>query len=411
MSHVEGEYNQFHVEQSGPTNLPNQSEVQGEFSFKEKGLALVSLLKEVLPPKAFRALALTAALSVGAMDVLSHLIPEGSSVRKSKAEVVKEYEARHLPEAVKEDIAFIEQAVGPQVLQDMRKLDSILDVSTREDFLDHGAQALPEELRALQNPIKLAVSSLEKLKPPTPVKYDSLDHFRLDNQDMSTLVQESLPEGFRYNLKSVAYVDVSLLLPTAYGMPGSEYIAGTVGREGKIYFYKKANRVPTMDIVKTYLPHEVGHSNDWGANRLLTYPERVQLLANTVRRVRSPNRHKSNYVEAIHNKDPKVQLLNRATEYYADTTAMGTSEEYWLLPEEDKKWVDKLFKKMDPRFTRERARGAQRAVIDSVIDKQFDKAYVRMPNGDFMPKADYDDMRANSVTVYAHKSRKGQRKK
>ncbi len=411
MSHVEGEYNQFHVEQSGPTNLPNQSEVQGEFSFKEKGLALVSLLKEVLPPKAFRALALTAALSVGAMDVLSHLIPEGSSVRKSKAEVVKEYEARHLPEAVKEDIAFIEQAVGPQVLQDMRKLDSILDVSTREDFLDHGAQALPEELRALQNPIKLAVSSLEKLKPPTPVKYDSLEHFRLNSEDLNTLVHEATPEGFRYNVKSVSYQDISLKLPASYGIGKGEYAAGTFGRDGKTYFYKGAQRMSTVDLVKSVMPHEIGHDNDWGANRLLTYPERTQLLANAIRRVQSPTRYKSGYVEAINNKDPKVQLLNKATEFYAVATAAGVSEEYWLLPEEDKQWVDELFKKMDPRFTRERARGAQAAVVNSVIDKQFNKAYVRMPNGDYMPKADYDDMRANTVTVYAHKSRKGPRKK
>lgn len=410
MTYFEGEYNQLNVEQPESV-LVSQAEGEVESSLKEKGLALVGLLKEVLPPKAVRALALTAALSVGAMDVLSQLVPKNTEGRKSKAQVVQELETRFLSEAVKEDIAFIEATVGARVLQDMRKLDSIVEASTREDFLDHGTQAVPESLQALQNPIKFAVNGLERLKPPAPIKYDSLDKFRLDTQDMSALVQDAIPEGFRYNLKSVAYVDTSLELPAAYGMPGSEYVAGTVGREGKTYFYKKANRVPTMDIVKTYLPHEVGHSNDWGANRLLTYPERVQLLANTLRRVQSPNRHKSNYVEAIHNRNPKVQLLNRATEYYADTTAMGTSEEYWLLPEEDKQWVDELFKKMDPRFTRERARGAQRSVIDSVIDKQFNKAYVRMPNGDFMTASDYNSLHLNTIEVTARRSQKKHKKK
>ena len=71
-------------------------------------------------------------------------------------------------------------------------------------------------------------------------------------------------------------------------------------------------------------------------NRALTPQERMTLVQEVVNRVNSRDRFKSSYVEGINNPDKKIQLSEKAGEYYAEITAAYFETSGSLLSEKDK---------------------------------------------------------------------------
>jgi hypothetical protein len=139
---------------------------------------------------------------------------------------------------------------------------------------------------------------------------------------LTSILNETLPKGFRRNINTVRYKKIKGRLDMSYFIPrgvadntvSDNTAAGDANRHyGEINIY---NTEPERDtersltdrkqyVVNHILMHEIFHLEDWVSNDLLTVDEKIELYENIINRLKSPDRYKSGYVESISNPYPR----------------------------------------------------------------------------------------------------------
>src|SRR3989344_7480930 len=155
------------------------------------------------------------------------------------------------------------------------------------------------------------------------------------SKDIKSYLEKGYPKEWLSNVRGVRLVPFELDVPAEYGLKD----AGGKGSAKVIAYVEKRGELGGSSIVfskeiKNFFSatsHEMGHANDWLARTDLSDEYRINLLYNVVKRVESPDRFKSAYVESINNKDSGKQLMHKATEYFAEIVA-----EYLNNPKEAK---------------------------------------------------------------------------
>ncbi len=213
---------------------------------------------------------------------------------------------------------------------------------------------------------------VEELETPK-VETEGFEKFKVSGLEIQKMVQEALPAGTLRNLESISYKDDFIPMPEVYGQAVGQYEAAHVSWTDRRMVVSKGSQDQSIEwILGEMLPHEVGHLNDWN-NPRLAQKDRLHLMIQTLRRVNSPDRFKSSYVEAIQNTDPKVEKTRKCTEYFAEIFSAYLSPiTRKLLPAADKKIISEYLKKVDPKFSLKTA-DAKRGKIIAAAGKTTNK--------------------------------------
>ncbi len=219
----------------------------------------------------------------------------------------------------------------------------------------------------------------------TTTEVQGFEKFTLSNETVEAIIKETIPHGFLRNVKSIKYVDETKLMPSEYGKNLTEgsVEAGNARSDGYIEITKGAQNASAHWIANDLILHEVFYLQDAVSNSLLTGDERVSLYKTLLDRIKSADRFKSEYVEAISNKDKSKELRYKIGEYFAEIGSTYLSSDYYLLPEADKKIISGLISKVDPTFDRLRALNRRRALIGEKIPQppnmdEITKRYERL---------------------------------
>lgn len=190
-------------------------------------------------------------------------------------------------------------------------------------------------------------------------------------------ILDTFPKELVNNMKDIKFVneDKSFNENNKYGFnnPQEKKIAAitflnSFNRTARMEIYKTGLECSKEWVVNILLPHEFFHSKDWRTG-FLTIEDSQKLCYSIVSRLNSPNRFRFDYVETIgENKQLNKSdvLYFKALEYYAVISATYLSENYSLLPQEDKEIVEWVIHKMDPNFNREEALNRRTQVIKSL---------------------------------------------
>lgn len=174
---------------------------------------------------------------------------------------------------------------------------------------------------------------------------------------------ENLPKEIMDEFIGIKFIDGEEKMPSKYGKKLSDSnVAGYVINDGfMIYLYKKSNIDETQKNDKLVISkqlfgtlfHEIMHCNDWIRDSKMSTEERLNLLTSILERIKSEDRYKSSYVEAIESPyGDKDTLYIRCVEYFAEI-----GEEYFLNPRKfeeqnpvDFKIIDEFVKNKSPNF-------------------------------------------------------------
>jgi hypothetical protein len=212
----------------------------------------------------------------------------------------------------------------------------------------------------------------EVVELPSVTRVEGFEEFSISNEIVRGIIEETLPKGFLRNVRAIRYRDTRRKMPLDYGenLGTSAIEAGhAIDRTRAIEITEGAKKSSKRWIAHNLIPHEVFHLEDANSNSLLTIDERIDLHRILIDRVKSPDRFKSAYVEAIKNTDKKLELKLKVGEYFAEIGATYLSPEYFLLPEEDKELIRSFIAKIDPTFDRVKALNIRRDLMgDNVVE-------------------------------------------
>lgn len=188
---------------------------------------------------------------------------------------------------------------------------------------------------------------------------EGFENFVLSNEQIEKIVEDTMPKGFTFNISRIEYVDKEPEMPDSYGLNKTRNTEGVNNTsaataftsKGRIEIYKNTNNSKIW-IANQLLGHEVFHFQDWRNSPFLSPNERLELLSSVLKRLESPDRFKSFYVEDIDNVDEKVELALKADEYFAEIGGTYLSPSFDLLPDADKQLVHNYILKIDPDFKR-----------------------------------------------------------
>lgn len=151
------------------------------------------------------------------------------------------------------------------------------------------------------------------------------------------LVSRYLEQGFpRFltgsrDVASIQFTAEHQAMPESYHLARGAEAAGIcyggkAGEASRIELYgalvDSSGRFTVEDAFQDVMIHELAHSIDWKNLDAVDPATRARMLHQMVSHVRDDkSRLQFSYVEEITSKDPQEQLLNRATEYYAELTA------------------------------------------------------------------------------------------
>ncbi|MBL8030792.1 MAG: hypothetical protein JNK33_00490 [Candidatus Doudnabacteria bacterium] len=176
------------------------------------------------------------------------------------------------------------------------------------------------------------------------------------------------------------YEDRTQPIGAAYGLEaGAEAWAHATGSREIVFF--KPQKQKTLANGLECLGHEMGHENSWDNVLELDVSTRMELILAVAERVQSPDRYASSYVNSINNKDKKLELACKSTEYWGEIT-----EQYFEHPEnmniKDYRLVDGWVKKRDPNFDPIKARAERKKILElaRVRAAVFTNAPVRRVN-------------------------------
>lgn len=153
-------------------------------------------------------------------------------------------------------------------------------------------------------------------------------------------------------IASITQSDLPDSLAEEYGIEGES--AATCSTEvgetkSRIDFHRASQEENLYWVLTNYLPHEIGHANDWSTDEEMSVGERMDLLLAIADRLVSDDRYQSAYVEEINNPDKQQEFYLKATEYWAEICA-----QYFDLPEamniKDFALVDRVVRRGDPQY-------------------------------------------------------------
>lgn len=184
-----------------------------------------------------------------------------------------------------------------------------------------------------------------------------LEEGAIEGEDIQQILQETFPIGWVNNevgairqSDETQHTHYQHLGGIKYKALASCYRQG-VGKDKEkteIVYHGDAKTEFTGNLIDSF-SHEIAHANDWVSDNEMSTLERVNLLLKIYKRLKSPDRYLSYYVESIQGKDLKEQNYNRAVEYWAEI-----SEQYFKdasrLHIDDFRLVDGHIRKTDPNF-------------------------------------------------------------
>ncbi len=217
-----------------------------------------------------------------------------------------------------------------------------------------------EEIHGIEFADFGGVDDLETSK----IEAHGFDKFKISGPEVQEMFHGALPGGALRNVESVSYEDELIAMPEVYGQGVGRYEAAHASWADRRITISKGSKDQSVEwILGEMLPHEVGHLNDWN-NPRLPQRDRLHLIEVTLKRINSPDRFKSAYVEAISNADPKVEKTRKCKEYFAEIfSAYLSPTTRKLLPAADKKIIAEYLKKVDPKFSLKVADAKRNKVI------------------------------------------------
>jgi len=151
------------------------------------------------------------------------------------------------------------------------------------------------------------------------------------------MVLDSMPHSWVESIEQIRFINEIKEAPKHYGLKGREVAAQADRKNGNISYFKNSYNQTGYGAVSV-LTHEMAHLNDW-VNPRRPMPERVDLMYRTLNRVNSEDRYRSGYVEAISNKDKRLELFIKTAEYWAEIVKARTVD-LRNLPIKDRELVD-----------------------------------------------------------------------
>lgn len=140
--------------------------------------------------------------------------------------------------------------------------------------------------------------------------------------EVKNYLEKGYPQEWLSKVRGIRMVPFELDVAEEYnlkdgqGKSKSKALANVVGR-GEL----GGSTLSFSQDIKNFFSaasHELGHANDWLGRTDLPDEYRIKLLYNVIKRVESPDRFNSAYVESISNQEPEKQLMYKATEYWAE---------------------------------------------------------------------------------------------
>jgi hypothetical protein len=193
---------------------------------------------------------------------------------------------------------------------------------------------------------------------------------KIGDAKVKDVIDQTVPNVLRAEAPIVTVTNKELRMNEDYNLAKEDRAAAFATRSHKKIVFNKNSADRDINWSLDFaLMHEMFHQADWISNSSLTHKERLQLLQATIDRVQSPDRYKSSYVEEIKNRNKQIELLNKATEYFAEIGGMYMSKDFHLLPKADRDLVASFINKFDPKFDRAAAAKKRAQIINRKAHK------------------------------------------
>lgn len=264
-------------------------------------------------------------------------------------------------------------AMGSGVLISRDALNIDLTTSSSEQVKSENQEQLDIENKLFQQfgDSYLFIAERDR-EIPHPVIIDGFNEAQGINEEVVKEAVCNLPSGFYENIKDVSFVDRREPSGQQYGLSEDWVTDAEADRiTGSITFFKHGvhdmqEHWGRSNFLEIFL-HESGHLIDWEGNRFLKINDRLRLLEIIGKRLQSPDRYHSDYVESIHNENQYNEQYLKATEYFAEIVKVYFSSPDELTPE-DFTIVDIAIRMINPNFD---APAARKAYAAYVFDGRF----------------------------------------
>ncbi len=205
----------------------------------------------------------------------------------------------------------------------------ILKKELGQKILDESIDAYPE--------------SAEKTAELKGINAEKLKKIGIDAETVKSALN-NLPEQWQKKIGSISGKEKIEKVQKKYGLSKDYLTAATATYDygtgiTDIEFYKLPGGWSKKDV-QIKLTHEAAHANDWKA-RYRNVPERINMMYENLKRVKSTDRFRSGYVESIKNADKQYELSLKTGEYWAEITKQYFSDKE-ELPKQDRNLVEQF---------------------------------------------------------------------
>jgi hypothetical protein len=254
--------------------------------------------------------------------------------------------------------------------------DGIEEILSRREYIDSIKTYLNEEIG--EGNVDYIIFTHKYPKPEDKKTGEKIvmtgleesERFSSIKPSLEMIHEETVPEYFKRNIRGVSFTEENLSMAN-YGMSGNA--AATAGG-GHIVFRKPCESSDLGTVFNDVYLHEIAHCGDWINSKFLSLKERLELLKKVIMRVKSDNRYKSGYVEAIRNRlNKKDELSLKSREYFAEIVMahlMGQP-----LPKEDTEIVNWMISKSYSNFDATKALERRNVIISQAIKEEAAKRH------------------------------------
>ena len=216
---------------------------------------------------------------------------------------------------------------------------------------------------------------------------------------MDRLLTETLPRGWRGNIREISYEDEPGPFMSSYGLPETREAADTdtgIIRSSAIVFYQSARGDSARGLLLETLTHEICHANDWNRDWNTSPEDKERLHQGVLARVQAPDRYMSAYVESINRPDKQDELELKATEYWAEIGRVyfNAADPAQELSDADRHLVEQYIRATDGDFNQHRAWQVRQEIIGEIEDAQFPDRVTEFLGGTSLPAAERQELGA-----------------
>ncbi len=256
-----------------------------------------------------------------------------------------------------------------------------VEVSPAEENYKTEQAELQKKLGPQFDGFMAAVVKYEAQKEQTSetlsMEVGNFEEVNVANDEIKNFLYKGYPEEWLAHISGVSFIPGDLDMPEEYGIKetkqaGKPRMVAYVTRRGElggstVMFSKEINNFFRE------VSHELGHANDWLARTDLSKNDRIELFYNVVKRVQSPDRFKSAYVESINNKDKYLELNLKTNEYWAEIIQVyfdNPTEAATLLAPDDYRLIEQYLKIAAPHLDL-KAAALERQVRGKLIKQEL----------------------------------------